>query len=226
MIKLNPIKKLHLDKQQSRILTTIAVATAISVFCLAATKVMISNGAYKRRVINARHQVVNQLRKDITQSQALINQFQIFEGDNPKNIIGGKNTTDQSATPPDGNNSRIVLDALPSSYDFPALLTSMAKILNNDQIGSPGISGSDTSASSSSVPSPTPQPQAIPLTLNGQGNYGSVQALIKDLERSIRPFDVLNLSLQGASNSFSLSLSVNTYYQPPKILSVGEKEVR
>ena len=228
MKKIDKRKGLHLNlnKEQTRVGITIAVSVAISVFCLTATKVLLSNGAYKRQVINARHQSADQLKQNVTNAQNLLNQFQVFEGDNPKNIIGGQNTTSQKAVPPDGNNSRIVLDALPSTYDFPALITSMAKILHARQLSNPDVSGSDQGDTVSGAPSAQPQPISIPLTISGSGNYKTVQNLITDLERSIRPFDITTLSLQGTSGNFAFSAVINTYYQPAKILTITNREVK
>jgi hypothetical protein len=202
------------------------VAAAISVFCLTSTKVLLTNGAYKRHVINANHKAADQLRQNLDQSKTLLNQYQVFEGDNPKNIIGGKNTTDTKAVPPDGNNSRIVLNALPSSYDFPALISSMAKILNDNRLNNPGIGGSDQSGSTESAANVTAEPVAIPLTVNGTGGYDIIQALIRDLERSIRPFDLTNLQVQGSSSSMTITASLNTYYQPPKSLNITSEDVK
>lgn len=229
MAKTKKTKGLHLDlkNQDTRTLGTVAAAVFISIFCLTATKVLISNGSYKRQVISARHQAIDQVKQNISSAQSLINQFSVFEGDNPKNIIGGKNTTDTDAIPPDGNNSRIVLDALPSSYDFPALITSMAKILHDSQLTNPLIGGSDTSATDTAAnPAPTQaQPVPIPLTVSGQGQYKNVQNLIRDLERSIRPFDITNLSLVGSASNFTFTATMNTYYQPPKTLTITTKEI-
>lgn len=219
--------KLKLDNEQKRTLAILAVATAITIFCLTGTKVLLSNGAYKRKVISARHQAIDQLKGNLKQSQALIDQYQVFEGgSNPSNIIGGKNTTDQNAVPPNGNNSRIVLDALPSSYDFPALITSMAKILSDNGLSTANISGNDQSDSYTTESNPVSQPVPIPLTISGAGNYATVQALIRDLERSIRPFDVSALQLQGTAANFSVVATMNTYYQPPKSLNITYKEVK
>lgn len=227
MKKPNVTKKtLHLDKEQTRVSVTVAIAVIISVFCLTATKVLISNGSYKRQVINARHDAAKQMKNNIAQAQQLISQFQVFEGDNPTNIIGGKNTRSTSVAPPDGNNSRIVLDALPSSYDFPALISSMAKILSDDGINNPALSGSDQSSATDSSPTATPQPLAIPLSLSGVTTYKGTQRLVRDLERSIRPFDITNLSIQGTPSNISFTAIANTYFQPSKTLSVSYKEIK
>ena len=128
--------------------------------------------------------------------------------------------------PPNGDNARIVLDALPSKYDFPALISSVSNILTDDKITSPSVTGTDESATIDSSATTNPQPQEIQLTVTGTGTYENVQAFVQDLERSIRPFDVVSLQLAGPQDSLIFTLTVNTYFQPAKSLNVVTQEVK
>jgi hypothetical protein len=137
-------KALQLSKDQQTMMAVVAVATVVTVFCLMSTKALIGKATYQQRVISARHKSAKQLQSDISNANTLVAQYSnVFIGNNSENIIGGRNDASPSAVPPDGDNGRIVLDALPTTYDFPALLTSLSKILNNDGIGSQSIGGSD-----------------------------------------------------------------------------------
>lgn len=226
MIKLPKIKSTKPVSDEKRLITVVGTAAIIAVFCLASTKVLLTQAGYKRQIISARRDAAKALSDDLAKSDALKTQYQIFEGTSPKNIIGGRNVTDSSATPPDGNNSRIVLDALPSSYDFPALISSMAKIMNSNGIASPSIGGSDQSDTVNPPASPNPSPVAIALTVSGSGSYTQIQAVIRDLERSIRPFDLTNLHVQGSESSMTFSANLNTYFQPPKTLKISDKAIK
>lgn len=203
----------------------ISICAVITVFSLTSTKVLLSQAAYKRHIISARKDAVKALNTDLSNSDKLKSEYQNFEGTGPKNIIGGQNTTNTTAVPPDGNNSRIVLDALPSTYDFPALISSLSKIMSSNGFSSPSIGGSDQSATIKSDPSPNPQPVEIPLTLSGTNSQQNVQNIIKDLERSIRPFDITRLSLQGSDSAMSFSATATTYFQPAKTLNITDKAV-
>lgn len=216
-----------INKAQSRTLVVVTAATIIIVFCLVSTKALLGQATYQRRVIDNERKAVSELQTYVSNANTLANQYNnVFEGSDPSNIIGGKNDKNPNATPPDGDNARIVLDALPSKYDFPALITSMAKILNGDKISNPVVTGSDASATASNNSTINPQPVTISLNVSGSSSYAGVQTLIKDLERSIRPFDVMNLQLNGsAASGMSISISLDTYYQPPRSLTVGSKEV-
>ncbi len=219
------IKHVQIDKAQSTVMIAIAVATAVSIFCLFSTKALVSQASYQRRVINARHDVVRQLNKNLESAKNLASQYQIFDSTNP-NILGGKNTTDPNSNPPDGNNARLVLNALPTKYDFPALISSLSKILDADGIDSQNISASDQPESFDSKPTANPRPVSIPLSISGSSSYAGLQTLIKDFERSTRPYDITSLELSGSSTSMSISMIMNTYYQQAKSLNLGSKEIR
>jgi hypothetical protein len=143
-----------------------------------------------------------------------------------KNVLGGKSDTSAQAVPPDVDNARLALDALPTIYDYPATIASLTKILTDDGIGSPSITGTDQSTTIKDDPTSDPSPIKITLGISGTGNYSSVRNVLRDLERSIRPFDVTSLSLSGTENNLTLNASVDTYFQPAKVLGITPKEVR
>lgn len=225
-IQITSKKSIEIDKAQSSMLLTIALATIITVFCLVSAKALLSQMAYQQRVISARHDAANQLQDNIRKANTLVTQYNdVFEG-GVTNAIGGKNDTTSSAVPPDIDNGRLVLDALPTTYDYPALLTSLQKALTLDSIGSPSITGSDQSTSLSSAPTSNPSPVKIDLAITGTANYTGAQGFITDLGRSIRPFDITKMTLSGNESSMVLQLNISTYYQPAKSLLVNSKEIR
>jgi hypothetical protein len=220
-------KSLQIDKTQSTILSVVVAATIITAFCLSSARVLLSEAFYQQRVIHARNTSVKQLNSDISAANTLTNQYNsVFLGSSGQNIIGGQTSSSSMAVPPDGDNGKIVLDALPTTYDFPALLTSLSKILSSDGVGAQSIGGTDQLTTVSSVPSYNPQPASINLTLSGTTTYDGSTRLLNDLERSIRPFDVTHLTLTGNQSNLVISLDLTTYYQPAKTLSIPSKEIK
>jgi len=220
-------KHLQIDKAQSKIVVAVTAATVVTVFCLMSSKALLGQAAYQRKVISETNKTTQQLLDNKKNADKLVNYYEdVFIGKSSTNIIGGRNTDKDDAVPPDGTNARIVLDALPTTYDFPALVTSLSALLRDANLSSPNISGTDQSTELSSAPSATPQVVTVTVNVSGTGNYSQVQKLITDLERSIRPFDITNLSLSGGENNLSLTAIVNTYYQPAKSMDIGKKEIR
>ncbi|MEX1995192.1 MAG: hypothetical protein WD887_00230 [Candidatus Saccharimonadales bacterium] len=220
-------KHLQISKANSTIMTVVAIATIVTVFCLVSSKALLSQATYQNRLISAKNATVKQLETNKGAADQLVNHYKtVFDDSGPVNLIGGKNDKSALAAPPDVDNTKLVLNALPTTYDFPALISSLSKIMNSNNMGSPTISGTDESVSANNQPSATPQPVVIKISMSGQNSYGGVQRLIRDLERSIRPFDVTSLQLNGSQSFMNVGLNLNTYYQPAKTLTAGTKEVR
>lgn len=214
------------QRTNSSILAIVAIATVIVVFCLVSARALLNQGAYQRRVVNEKNNTVEQLEKNIEAAKTLTAQYASFEAANP-NIIGGPSQVPDNAEPPAGQNGRIVLDALPNAYDFPALISSLSKVLGIHGFTDTSIGGTDQSADQKAEAEANPQPvtiEQIPIT--GSANYAQVQGLVKDLERSIRPFDITSLQLSISNNSVQLSLNLNTFYQPSKGVILEKKEVK
>jgi hypothetical protein len=216
-----------LDKAQTSMITTVAVATIVTIFCLVASKSLVSQASYQSRVIHARHTSIKQVKTNIDNANSLADHYnQVFEGNSPANIIGGKNTKSSQAQPPDGDNGSIVLHALPTTYDFPALLTSMAKVLSGHAVTNQSITGSDQALDFKNDPVPNPAPVEIDLSAAGTVTYANAQGLIQDFERSIRPFDITKLSLNGNQATMSISFDLATFYQQAKTTGLTTQEIK
>lgn len=211
------IKHLQINKSQTKILVVIGITTAVVIFCLFATKALISKGMYQNRALSARRAAASQLQSNYNSAQTLFTQYQSFAQQNP-NVLGG-NATGSGAL--DGDNARIVLDALPSNYDAPALGSSIEKILIQQGIAINSLSIIDDPSANSDAAEANPQPKVITFTFAGSTTYAGLGQLLQAFEHSIRPFDVYNLGISGTDTNLGFSISVNTYYQPPKSLDLS-----
>jgi hypothetical protein len=219
-------KRLKPTKSGARLVAVVAVATVIVVFSLVSARALLSQVTYNKRVLDARRDALNQLERNVEAAQSLVDQYQVFQTGNPTNIIGGKNSTDPNLQPPDGDNARLVLNSLPAKYDFPALISSIAKILNLNSISNQSITAKDESASVKTDPTTQPATTTITATVTGTSNYNAVKNLIHDIERSIRPFDVTKIEIKGSEGNMTVTLTINTYVQPALSLDLATKEVR
>jgi hypothetical protein len=217
-------KHLKIDQANSTIMVVVAVASVITIFSLVSVKALLAQASHQRHVLTAKNIAVKQQKKNLETAKNLETPFAAFNQSNP-NIIGG--AADNNSTGIiDGDNARIALDALPSQYDFPALISSLEKILLKNGITTPLVTGTDLSNTLNSLATATPQPTTVTVTVGGVSSYQSAQNFIKDLEHSIRPFDVTNLELSGNETSMQMTLNVNTYYLQAKSLDNGSKEVK
>lgn len=211
------VKHIQISKDQSTILAVVVVSVIITIFSLFAAKSLISKGLYQRRVLSAQHKVVNQLNDNITAANTLFTQYsKAFAGQDP-NMLGGilKGTGNL-----DGDNPRLTLDALPSTYDAPALATSLEKIMLGRSMPLSSISVTDNPSAYPNESKAQPQPQPITFQFGTSGSYQQAQQLLKDFERSIRPFDLTTLQISGTDQTMQLTVGMTTYYQPAKSLNL------
>ncbi len=216
-------KRILIDKANTAVVVVVSVAAFLAVFSLVATKTLISQAAYQNRVISGKRVAVNQLKSDLSAIQQLKKSYDAFNSTTQNAIGGNPNGTGQQ----DGNNSKIVLDALPSTYDFPALTTSLESLLSTQNVKINTISGTDDEvAQSTNQSSASPSPIAIPFQLSVTSNYDSIKNVVSTFERSIRPIQLTTLDLSGDQKNLNLSINAETYYQPAKALTINTKVVQ
>ena len=217
-------KRTAISKSNAQVVLVVAIASFVTVFCLVAAKTVLSQNSYQSRVIKAKTTAHKQLVLNIAAASSLVSSYNSFVSPSA-NIIGG-NTTGTGDK--DGDSGKIILDALPSSYDFPALASSLEKILTSQNLKVSSISGVDDQVNQgANLSSPNPQPVTMPFSFSVTGaSYASIQQLITTLQNSIRPIQVDTLSLSGAANSMQATITAHTYYQPAKNLKITNQVVK
>lgn len=216
-------KRALITKANSTIVLSTAVAAFVVMFCAIASKTLISQASYQSRVIDSKKKALSTLKSDLDARDSLVSSYKSFVG-TPQNVLGGNpdGTGDK-----DGDNAKIVLDSLPSKYDFPALTTSIAKLVNAQGLTILGITGTDeelTQAANQS--SAEPAPIVMPFQVQVSGSYDSIKAFVGDLEHSIRPIQVTKIELSGSEGSMTAIIDAQTYYQPEKGLNIKTEVVK
>lgn len=202
----------------------VAGAAFVTVFCLFASQAVFSQTKYQARVVTEKEKALRQLKDNISNFDDLRHQYQAFNSAST-NVIGG---TNGGSGDNDGNNSKIILDALPANYDFPALTSSLEKILKDNGLKIASISGTDDEANQqNSSTSANPKPVAMPFEFTIENaNYNAVQQLISVLERSIRPIQIDTLEISGGASDLTVDITGHTYFQSGKTVSITKKVVK
>lgn len=226
-LKLNK-KKLQIDKANQTIFVVLSVSVFVVIFCGFTLKALLIQRSYQAKVITQKEAALKQLLANVKAADELDASYQDFVG-KPTNVIGGYATGQADR---DGDNARIVLDALPSKYDFPALVTSLEKILNDPAYNITGITGTDDEIAQTAIAqngSGAPQPVVIPFSIGVKGSPEAIAKLIVTLEHSIRPIKVTQFKLNTATaddKSLDVSITANTFYQPEKVYTITTKDVK
>jgi hypothetical protein len=217
-------KRLAISKTNAQMVAIVAAASFVTVFCLVAAHAVFSQNRYQARVISAKEKAHKQLEDNINNYNNLATAYKAFDNA-ATNVIGGtkKGTGDN-----DGPNSKIILDALPPTYDFPALTSSIEKILADNHLKVTSITGTDDQLNQQgNTASANPQPVEIPFTFTiDNASYSSVGKLMDKLQQSIRPIEVNTLDVSGGQNNMTVTVDAKTYYQPGKNVSITKKVIK
>lgn len=216
-------KRVEIDKANAQIVVAVAIASFVTVFCLIASQAIWTNNKYLAKVTDQKEKALDQLQSNLDAFKALQSSYSKFDKAN-ENIIGGQRLGNGDN---DGSNSKIILNALPSAYDFPAVTSSLEKIMRDNNIKG-SISGTDDQLNQQATLSqPDPQPIPIEFTISiEKANYEQVQKLISVLQRSIRPIQITTFSLNGGQDNITLDLKAQTYWQPGKSVNIKEEVVQ
>ncbi len=215
------IKHLQIDKANRSLVITSALCAVVFSFSVVGCRALLSQRSYQTRVIKEKTTAAKQLKANVETSQKLATAYKAFVS-TPENVIGGT-TAGQGQR--DGDNAKIVLDALPSRYDFPALATSLEKILSEGGYRINGITGIDDELNQAAATS-NGAPVDIPFQVSVSGNYDATLKLLDILDRSIRPFQVETIGLSGTTSSITMVVAAKTFYQPEKTLLIKTQEVK
>lgn len=217
-------KRVAISKANAQMVAIVAAACFISVFCLFAAKAVWSQDTYRAKVIKAKETAHKQLSTNVKTYSQLKQSYEKFDNTTTNAIGGNKDGGGDN----DGSNSKIILDALPSTYDFPALASSIEKIMSDRGLKVTGITGTDDQVSQqTNASSNEPKTVVIPFSFTvDSADYGSVQKLVTALEHSIRPIVIDNLSLSGSNSKMTITVSAHTYYQPAKNLNIKKQVVK
>ena len=216
-------KRLQLSKTQANTVTLIAMAVFVTVFSLVSCRALWQQRSYQAKVISKKKEALKVLEQNKDAVPGLVAAYKDFVS-SPTNIIDGNpNGTGEK----DGDNARIILDALPSKYDFPALTTSIEKLLIERNFKVESIKGIDDEVvQSAKKESGNPKPVDMPYQLTVEGSATSIQDLLSVFERSIRPFSTDKLVFKGSADKLQMILDGKTYYQPEKTIDIRLETVK
>lgn len=212
------VKRELIDKSMSQMVIIVAIAIFVLIFSLVSSHALWNKLTFQNKVISAKTTAKNQLQSDLAASKQITRSYLSFN-DAKVNLLGSP------VTGIENDNAKIVLDSLPSSYDYPALISSLQALLSNQGVTIDSIGGTDQSATIGSSESSN-QPIPEPFTFSVDGPYQNIQNLINTFEKSIRPFQFQTVSLSGDQSDVSLNVTAQTFFQPAKKFTIKTETVQ
>lgn len=183
-----------------------AFAAVVVVFCVISMKFLWEKKSYNDRVIGAKTKARDDIENNLSSLAKLSEQFPQLEN---------------SAS----TNSKTILHALPPTYDYAALASSIDFLATTSGVTSNTSIGDDISASAVNS-SPVSKPVELPLSLQVSGSYDSIRQYITNLEKSIRPIHITSVTYSGSNTKLEATITGVTYYQPARSLDVEKKAVQ
>lgn len=199
-------KRKAIENAGSRMFIAVIIASIIVSICFVLFKSLWDLRSFNSRVISERSSALMTLESNVEAVDKLeLSAKALDEGDEI--------------------NSQVVLDALPSKYDFPALFTSIAALAEEGKVDLKDFSGKDETqnAIESEI---DPEPVQIPFTLSVEGSYEKITDFLETLEKTIRPMNINSIDLSGSNKAMLAKIELHTYYQPKVDVTLETKTVR
>jgi Tfp pilus assembly protein PilO len=203
------VKHVQVDRQHLQIIIVVSLATAGVIFTIFAMQSMYMKARYQSKVISKRTSANKILEANVKKAKTIAVTFNAFDNQQ-EDILGGKE-----------KNSKIVLDSLPSKYDFPALASSISNIATTNGLSIKQLSGTDNEVAAEQE-SASPKPIEMPFEVTVDGTYEKIQSFLDGMQKSIRPIKVQKVTLKGSEGDMSASITAVTYYQPAKVIKYNE----
>ncbi|HUC95908.1 MAG TPA: type 4a pilus biogenesis protein PilO [Candidatus Saccharimonadia bacterium] len=201
-------KQIHLDKDKTKTAVYLAVASFLFIFGVVSSKALLGLYAYQNRVISAQKTTLSNINTDQQTANGIVSEYENFVN-TQTNILGGPKV---GTTANSGDNAKVILDALPQTYDFPALLSSMQVLLNIPGITIDSLSGTDVGSSASQQ---TATPTLMPISFSISGSYISIENALLAIQHSIRPIKIDTLAFSGSDSNLTMTITADTYYYDP-----------
>lgn len=191
----------------------VGVALVVSIF-------LVQKIVFGEKVLNEKRHTVSVLENNIKVIPSLKDSIAVLNTN--ENLASVRlNDTD----PP----VQSVLDALPASPNATALGSSLQKKL---LAGVPGVAIESINVDpviDADVQSDTNSPSSIKFSFSvsiSNSAYSSLKELLQKIEKSIRPFNITNLSVEGQSSKVTMMAEGVSYYQPAQSLELRDKVVK
>jgi hypothetical protein len=207
-----------------------SIAAFVAIFSLASSYSLWHKLSFQSKVITAKTAARNQLNSDLTASKVLTTSYENFNGAT-SNLLGG------AVTGVDNDNAKVILDALPSAYDYPALTTSIQNLLSNQGVKVDSIGGTDEAATGGTSPTAAATTTgtsavtsgtavAMPFTFSIDGPYQNIQNTVNNIEKSIRPFEFETMTYSGNQTDLNLTVTAVAFYQPATSFKITTEKVQ
>lgn len=227
------MKKLNIDKHQTiskdtKIITiVVSVTIFITIFAIFGLKDFLSLRSFQQKIIVADTTAYNQLNNDINSANILVKNYNKFLNNKSKTIQNIRSTIITPTTKGfHYNGATMVLDAMPTTYDYPATESYLQNMLDSINQGNDTFSiNNNSGGQSAGVFSTSAAPVTFSISANSI-NYQALIQLVQVMKNSVRPITINSLSISGSNNSMTVNITAQLYYQSSQTFSISQTEIK
>lgn len=201
----------------------VAIAAIAVSFCLATGQYLFTKWDYNNKILSKKYTAAQTLANNVTNAQKLKTEVD--------DLIANQDLASVK-TNPDDPNIKSVLDALPTTFDPAALATSLQQVILSrsgvsiESISVPPDVDASAAPSTNTAGAAATGPQEIKFSFVVTGTYDKIKALVVDLERTIRPIKINDMTLNGSDSNLRASFDASTFYQPSQTVTLGSETVK
>jgi|GEM_PF-1911329 len=199
-------KHFQIEKTKRNVFAIVVIASVILSSSIVVGKFVYDWSRFNFRVLSAQSETIDILETNIDNAEGLINEYRAFAG--------------ASDVEPEQ-----ILDSLPAAYDLSAWNSSLQFLVGLNSLGLESVRGDDLSLDANES-STNPQPEEFEFGIEVNGSYSDIRSFIDDLNRSIRPITLDELTISGTPDNITLEASGRTFYQPAQSLEFSSEEVQ
>lgn len=215
-------KRQQIASANKMIFVWVIIASVVVSLCGVTMQFLVRQAIFNQKIINEKLKTQSTLSKNIENVAKLKQNIDALQADT--------NLAQVKANPED-TNLKVVLDALPTTDDRTALGASLQQVIlpksgvNTSDLTT--VSANDSQAADPSLTSPasTPEVPTSNFTFAATGDYVRIKSMLSDLERTIRPINVLKLSLQSVDGQVKATVDGVSYYLPSQTVQLGKKPI-
>lgn len=213
-------KRQQIAQANKMIFVWVIIASVVVSLCGVTIQFLFRQAAFNQKVISAKLETQGTLSDNIENVQELKKNVDALLADTRLSTVKA-NEND--------SNLKVVLDALPTANDGSALGASLQQVI----LPKSKVETSDLTTISSLILTedeevPTAQGEALTSNFNfaATGDYGRIQTMFGDLERTIRPMNVQTFTMQGVDGAIRATVTGVTYYSPEQSVQLGKKSIK
>lgn len=220
-------KRQQIEGTRKQVFAWVALASAAAVVCLTVGLNLFSRLKYQWKVNSELAATEKALKSSSDSVDDLIKNVDALRANSQLTLPNLKSD--------DSTVFQVIIDALPTTNDSVDLSSSLQnKVLVSTGVSIESISvdsetttttAADTQTESSSSDTAFPKANPITFSIELVGPYDSIKAVLEDIERTIRPIVINEITLEGSDSRMTASISATTYYSESVNYTVGSKEV-